>query len=87
MSRVRTTLGAFRIRHAIAEATGHGRLNVGEQLDAMRSQLTLALNRPLGNGAELGGMVRDVRVTGLYTTRTSFVVRAVLEGDARLSMR
>ncbi|HET7457733.1 MAG TPA: DUF4403 family protein [Gemmatimonadaceae bacterium] len=87
MTRIRTTLGAFTIRRAIADATGHGRLNVGEQLDAMRSQLTLALNRPLGNGAVLGGMVQDVRVVGLYTTPTSFVVRAVLEGDARLSMR
>lgn len=87
LSRIRTTLGAFTIRRAIEDATGHGRLNVGEQLDAMRSQLTLALNRPLGNGAVLGGMVRDVRVVALYTTPTSFVVRAVLEGDARLSMR
>lgn len=87
MTRLRTTLGAFMIEHAIEEATGHGRLNVGAQLDQIRSQLTLALNRPLGNGAQLGGMVQDVRVTGLYTTPTSFVVRAVLEGDARLSMK
>jgi hypothetical protein len=75
------------VKRAIEEATGRGRLNVGEQLDQMRAQLTLALNRPLGNGAVLGGMVQDVRVTGLYTTPTSFVVRAVLEGDARLSMK
>lgn len=87
MTRLKTTLGAFMIKRAIEEATGRGRLNVGAQLDQMRSQLTLALNRPLGNGAVLGGMVQDVRVTGLYTTPRSFVVRAVLEGDARLSMR
>lgn len=87
MTRLRTTLGALLIKRAIDEATGHGRLNVGQQLDDVRSQLTLALNRPLGGGVALGGMVRDVRVTGLYTTPTAFVVRAVLEGDARLSMR
>jgi len=75
------------IRHAIEDATGRGRLNVGAQLDAVRSQLTLSLNRPLGNGVELGGMVREVRVTGVHTTPTAFVVRALLEGDARLTMR
>lgn len=87
MTRLKTTLGAPLVKRAIEQATGHGRLNVGEQLDDVRSQLTLALNRPLGGGVELGGMVREVRVTGLYTTATAFVVRAVLEGDARLSMR
>ena len=87
MSRVKATLGAVSIRHAIEEATGRGKLNVGQQLDAIRSQLTLGLNRELGNGVVLGGMVRDVRVEGLYTTPTAFVVRAVLEGDARLTMR
>ena len=87
MTRLKTTLGAIVIRHAIEDATGHGKLNVGQQLDDVRSQLTLALNRPLGNGVELGGMVRDVRVTAVYTTPTAFVVRALLEGEARLSMR
>ena len=87
MSRLRATLGALTIRHAIEDATGRGRLNVGEQLDAIRSQLTLGLNRELGNGVVLGGMVRDVRVTGVYTTPSAFVVRAVLEGDARVTMR
>lgn len=87
MSRLKATLGALSIRHAIEDATGRGKLNVGQQLDAIRSQLTLGLNRELGNGVVLGGMVRDVRVEGLYTTPTAFVVRAVLEGDARLTMR
>jgi len=87
MSGVKATLGAVTIRHAIENATGKGKLNVGEQLDAVRSQLTLSLNRELGNGVVLGGMVRDVRVTGVYTTPTAFVVRALLEGDARLTMR
>lgn len=87
MSRLKATLGAVTIRHAIEDATGRGRLNVGAQLDAVRSQLTLSLNRPLGNGVVLGGMVREVRVTGVHTTPTAFVVRALLEGDARLTMR
>jgi hypothetical protein len=87
MSRLKATLGAATIRRAIEDATGNGKLNVGQQLDAIRSQLTLSLNRELGGGVVLGGMVRDVRVEGVYTTPTAFVVRAVLEGDARLTMR
>jgi hypothetical protein len=87
MSRLKATLGAVTIRHAIEDATGKGKLNVGQQLDAIRSQLTLGLNRELGNGVVLGGLVRDVRVEGLYTTPTAFVERAVLEGDARVTVR
>ena len=87
MTRLKTTLGAFLIKRAMDDATGRGRLNVGEQLDAIRSQLTLSINRPLDKGVVLGGMVREVRVVGVYTTPSAFVVRAVLDGDARLTMR
>ena len=84
MTRIRASLGAPLIRRALAEATGHGRLNVGAQLDSVRAQLTAELNRPLAPGVALAGAVRDVKILGVHTTPTAFVVRVVLDGDARI---
>ena len=84
MSRVKATLGAPRIRRALNDATGRGRLDIGMQLDSIRDRLTAELNRQLAPGMALVGSVRDVRITALHTTQTGFVLRAVLEGEARL---
>lgn len=87
MTRLKATLGAPIIRRAIAQATGGGRLAVGPQLDAMRLQLTQQMNRALAPDVAVGGGVRSLRVTGLHTTPTAFVVRVLLEGDAGLWAR
>lgn len=84
MSRLKATLGAPLIRRALGRATNGGRLHVGAQLDSARAALDRQLNRPLAPGVAVGGGMRDVRITGLHTTADAFVVRVVLEGDARL---
>ena len=84
MSRIKSTLGAGRIRSAIAAATGRGHLAVGEQLDSLRSRMTQELNRPIAPGVTLAGSVQDVRFSGLYTTQSAFVLRVVLNGEAVL---
>ena len=86
MSSIKATLGAIRIRHALDEATGHGRLAVGEQLDRVKSQLATQLNRQLAPGVMLSGGVNDVRIGGLFTTQTAFVLRVVFDGEAKLEI-
>ena len=87
MSRVKATLGAGRIKSAIDEVTGHGRLGLGQQLDSLKSLLTRQLNRELAPGIVLVGSVTDVRFRALYTTQTAFVLRAVLDGEAVVQVR
>lgn len=87
LSRIKATLGAPFVKRAIDAATGHGKLSVGEQLDAMRMQLTKQLNRPLAPNMAVGGGVQSIRVLGVETTPTAFVVRVVLDGEAGLWVR
>lgn len=87
MTRVKATLGAPLIRRALDEATGRGRLDVGAQLDSIRDRLTTELNRPLAPGMAMAGAVRSVRIAGLHTTQTAFVLRVVLDGEARLDVQ
>ena len=82
MSRVKSTLGAGRIKSAIDAATGKGHLAVGEQLDSLRSRLTQELNRELAPGVRLAGSVNDVRFSRMFTTPNAFVLRVVLDGEA-----
>lgn len=82
MSRVKSTLGAGRIKSAIDAATGKGHLAVGEQLDSLRSRLTQELNRELAPGVRLAGSVNNVRFSRMYTTQTAFVLRVILDGEA-----
>lgn len=84
MSRLKVTLGAPLIRRALDDATSHGELDLGAQLDSVRHTLTSQLNRRLGPGISVGGGVREVRVDGIHTTPTSFVVRVTLLGEAQL---
>jgi hypothetical protein len=82
MSRVKSTLGAGRIKSAIDDATGKGHLAVGEQLDSLRSRLTQELNRELAPGVRLAGSVNNVRFSRMFTTQNAFVLRVVLDGEA-----
>ena len=87
MSRLKVTLGAPLVRRAVQEATGHGRLDVGAQLDSVRVQLDAQMNRRLAPNATISGAVRDVQIVGVYTTPSSFVVRVVMDGAARLAVQ
>lgn len=82
MSRIKSTIGAGRIKAAVDAATGNGHLAVGEQLDSLKSRLTEQLNRSLAPGVQLAGSVRNVRFAGLYTTQTAFVLHVVLDAEA-----
>lgn len=86
MSSIRATLGAPVIRHALDEATGHGRLAIGQQLDSVKAVLGTQLNRELAPGVTLTGAVTDVRIDGLYTTPRAFVLRVVFDGQARVDV-
>ena len=87
MSRLKASLGSGRIKHGIDEATGHGRMKIGEQLDSLGVRLTQELNRTLAPGVSLTGAIRSVRIDRLYTTQTAFVLRVVLDGDAAIEVR
>jgi hypothetical protein len=87
MSRFKATLGSYRIKRALDQATGHGQLDVGTQLDSLRGQLSAQLNRPLAPGVSVSGSVTDIRIAGLATSNTAFVLRVVLDGLARLTVQ
>jgi len=82
MTRIKSTIGAGRIKAAIDAATGKGHLAVGEQLDSLKSRLNYELNRSLAPGVSLAGSVNDVRFSRMFTTQTAFVLRVVLDGEA-----
>ena len=84
MTKLKVTLGAPLIRHALDEATGKGRLNVGAQLDSARAELTQLLNRRLAPGMAVGGGISDVRIQGVHLTADAILVRVLLEGSALL---
>jgi hypothetical protein len=87
MSRFKATLGSYRIKRAIDQATGHGRLDVGTQLDSLRGQLSAQLNRSLAPGIAVAGTVTDIRIAALATSGTAFVLRVILDATARLSIQ
>ena len=87
MSSIKATLGALRIHRALDQASGHGRLAVGEQLDRFKAQLGAELNRELAPGVTLTGAVKDVRIEHLYTTPTAFVLRVVFDGAASIDVK
>jgi hypothetical protein len=87
MSSIKATLGAPIIRHAIDSASGHGRLDIGTQIDQFKQQLGAQLNRELAPGVTLSGAVTDVRIDRLYTKPNAFVLRVVFDGAARVDVR
>jgi hypothetical protein len=84
MSRVKVTLGAPLVRRAVESATNGGRWNVGALLDDTRDRMTAELNRPLGEGVRLAGAIHSVRLAELRTTPSAFLLRVVLDGEARV---
>jgi hypothetical protein len=87
MSRFKATLGSYRIKRALDQATGHGQLDIGTQLDSLRGQLSAQLNRSLAPGVSVAGSVTDVRIAGMGTSSTAFVLRVVLDGQAKLMVQ
>ena len=71
----------------IDQATNKGALDVGQQLDSMRLALSREMNRELAPGVRLEGAVNDITIRGLFATQTSFVLRVVLDGEARAVMQ
>jgi hypothetical protein len=86
MTSIKATLGAIRIRHALDQATGHGRLMIGDQLDSVKTQLAAQLNRELAPGVQMTGTIRDVSIERLYSTSSAFVLRVVFDGEARVEV-
>src|SRR5258708_18471195 len=62
MSRLKATLGSYRIKRALDLATGHVRRAVGTQLDSLRLQLSSPLNRPLPPGDQASAPVMYMRI-------------------------
>jgi len=87
LSSIKATLGAPRIRRALDQATGHGHLAIGDQLDRVMTQLDAQLDRELAPGVQLSGGVTDVRIDRVYTTSSAFVLRVVFDGAARVDVR
>lgn len=87
LTRMKATLGAPLIRRALDQATNRGALDVGAQLDSMQSVLTREMNRELAPGVRMEGAVNDITIRGLYATPTSFVLRVVLDGEARATVQ
>ena len=86
MSSIKATLGASRIRKGLADATGNGRLAVGDEIERLKAQLGELLNRPIAPGVVLSGSVADVRMERLFATQSAFVLRVVLDADARIEV-
>jgi hypothetical protein len=86
MTSVRAALGAALIRRALENAAGHGKLAVGEQVDMLKTELGIELNRELAPGVMMSGYVKDARVDRLYATPNAFVLRVVLDAEAKVDV-
>jgi hypothetical protein len=84
MTRLKVSLGAPLIKRALDQATGHGRLDIGAQLDTVQAMMTAELNTTLAPGMTISGAIRSMRVTDFFTLPNAWVLRVVLEGDAKL---
>lgn len=86
MTSIKAALGAIRIRHALEAASGHGRLAIGAQVDMLKTELGTELNRELAPGVVMSGYVKDARVDRLYSKPNAFVVRVVLDAEAKVDV-
>jgi Domain of unknown function (DUF4403) len=84
LSRVKATLAAPLIGRAIRKATNGGRVQLGAQLDSVRTQMLQLLNRTVAPGVVLGGSISSFQVESVATTDKAFLVRAKLEGQAHV---
>ncbi len=82
LARVKATLAAPLVWLAVRRATSGGKVPLGAQLDSVRTELMVKLNGPLAPGIVMGSSVRDVQITGVGTTPTAIVVRALLTGQS-----
>ena len=55
---------------------------LGAQLDSVRAELMVKLNGQLAPGIVMGSSVRDLQITGVGTSATAIVVRALLTGQS-----
>jgi len=86
MTSLKAALGAVRIRHALEAAAGHGKLAVGEQVDMLKTELGTELNRELAPGVVMSGYVKDARIDRLYSKPNAFVLRVVLDAEAKVDV-
>jgi Domain of unknown function (DUF4403) len=84
LSRVKASLAAPLIGRAIRKATNGGRVQLGAQLDSVRTQMLQLLNRTVAPGVVLGGSISNFQVESVTTTEKAFIVRARLEGQANV---
>ncbi|HCT56258.1 MAG TPA: DUF4403 domain-containing protein [Gemmatimonas aurantiaca] len=82
LSRIKATLAAPLVSRAVRRATSGGRVPLGAQLDAIRSELLLKLNGTLAPGVVMGSSVRDVQILSVRPTATAIVVQAYLSGQS-----
>lgn len=82
LSRVKATLAAPLVALAVRRATSGGRVPLGAQLDSARAELLTKLNGTLAPGIVMGSSVREVKITGVSTTASGIVVRALLTGQS-----
>ena len=82
LSRMTSTLAAPFIGRAVRRATMGGRVPLGAQLDSVRTQLMAKLNGPVGPGTVMGSSIGELRIVGVTSSSTAFVVRAQLTGTS-----
>lgn len=82
LSRVKATLAAPLVSLAVRRATSGGKVPLGAQLDSVRAELMVKLNGQLAPGIVMGSSVRDLQITGVGTSATAIVVRALLTGQS-----
>jgi hypothetical protein len=87
LSRVKATLAAPLIGRAIRKATNGGRVQLGAQMDSVRTQMLQLLNRTVAPGVVLGGSITRFDVQQVSTTSSAFVVRIRLEGQANVFLQ
>lgn len=84
LARVKASLAAPLIGRAIRKATNGGRVQLGAQLDSVRTQMLQLLNRTVAPGVVLGGSISTFQVESVSTSGSAFIVRAKLEGQAHV---
>lgn len=87
MTSIKAALGAGRIRRALEAATGHGKYAIGDQVDMLKTELGIELNRELAPGVVMSGYVKDARIDRLYAKPDAFVLRVVLDAEARVDVK
>lgn len=80
LSRVKSTLAAPLIGRAVRKATSGGRIALGAQLDAARTELLTLLNGAMAPGVAMGTSVDPVQIISITTSSRALMVRALFTG-------